>query len=320
LRIFCASGHHLSFTKAAHQLRVTQAAVSHQIATLEEFLGVRLFRRVGRGVVLSTEGASYLIAVQEALAHLEQATSRLRAAGDEASVICSIATTIAMRWLVPNQRAFNLLHPNIEVRLSLTERFVDFDRENVDIAIRYGTGQWPGLVSDLLFREVLVPVCSPDLLRGRGKLEHPEDLKLHTLLHTSANLKDWGCWFAAQNVKGIDTRSGPIFDQPHLAFQAAAHGLGIAMADRWLVHGDLAAGRLIIPYDGALSRAEGYYVVGRAASRDSLHVGTFWQWLLDQANNAMPRVVPRAPQGGAIMTAAHRQFTANFQPRPREAQ
>lgn len=293
LRVFSVCGQQLSFTKAARELRVTQAAVSHQIAALEEFVGVHLFRRSGRGVVLTAEGASYLIAVREALSHLEQATIRLRAGRGVASVVCSIATTIAMRWLVPNLRTFNLLHPGVEVRLSLTERFVDFDRENVDIAIRYGCGQWPGLVSDLLFCEVLVPVCSPDLLRRRS-LVQPEDLKLHTLLHASASLKDWEHWLAAQNVSGIDTRGGLTFEQPHLVLQAAADGLGVAMADRWLVRADLSAGRLTIPFDGALIRSEGYYIVGRAASRNSLHVGAFWQWLLAQANDGMSSEALRA--------------------------
>lgn len=293
LRVFSASGQHLSFTKAARELKVTQAAVSHQIAALEDFLGVHLFRRSGRGVLLTAEGATYLIAVREALAHLEQATTRLRAGRGETNVVCSIATTIAMRWLVPNLRAFNLLQPGIEVRLSLTERFVDFDRENVDIAIRYGTGQWQGLVTDLLFREVLVPVCSPDLLR-RGSLAHPEDLKLHTLLHASAGLKDWESWLAAQEVGGVDTRGGLTFEQPHLVLQAAADGLGVAMADRWLVRADLAAGRLTIPFEGALIRSEAYYVVGRVASRNSIHVGAFWQWLLAQANDGMTSDSPPA--------------------------
>jgi LysR family glycine cleavage system transcriptional activator len=286
LRVFNAAGQHLSFTKAARELKVTQAAVSHQIATLEDFLGVHLFRRSGRGVVLTAEGMSYLIAVREALAHLEQATTRLRAGRGEASVVCSIATTIAMRWLVPNLHIFNLLNPRIEIRLSLTERYVDFDRENVDIAIRYGDGRWPGLVSDLLFREVIVPVCSPDFLRRR-RLARPEDLHLHTLLHASTSLKDWACWLAAQQVAGIDTKGGLTFEQPHLVLEAAADGLGVAMADRWLVRADLAAGRLTIPFDGALIRSDGYFVVGRDAARKSLHVGAFWQWLIAQASDGM---------------------------------
>ncbi|MGH8138854.1 MAG: transcriptional regulator GcvA [Steroidobacteraceae bacterium] len=283
LRVLDVCARHLSFTKGSRELRVTQAAVSHQIALLENYLGVRLFRRSGRGVVLTEAGSAYLGAVREALAHLEQATARLRAGHSAKSVDCSIATTIAMRWLVPRLRGFSIQYPQIAIRLNLTERFVNFATETVDVAIRYGTGSWPGLVGDLLFREVLVPVCSPDVLRGKPGLAGPEDLNVHTLLHASASLRDWDDWLAARGVTGVDTRSGLIFDQPHLAMQAAADGLGVALADRCLVQQDLSNGRLVIPFEGVLARAEGYYVVGTAATRDSLHAGTFWQWLLAQA-------------------------------------
>jgi len=283
LRVFEACARHLSFTRAAQELRVTQAAVSQQIANLESFLGLHLFRRVGRGVVLTEDGSMYLSAVREALAHLDLATRKLRARHNEAVVICSIATTIAMRWLVPRLRSFAALHPGTEVRLSITERYVDFDREDVDIAIRYGAGNWPGLVADLLFREVLVPVCSPELLRGEKPLARPEDLAGHTLLHAASSLRDWEHWLAATETKGVDAKGGLIFDQPHLALQAAADALGIAIADRSLVEAEIASGRLVMPFAARLARAEGYYVVGPPSARDSLHVGPFWQWLLAQS-------------------------------------
>ncbi|WP_162913111.1 transcriptional regulator GcvA [Rhodospirillaceae bacterium SYSU D60014] len=283
LRVFEVCARHLNFTKAARELRVTQAAVSQQIAGLEAYLGLHLFRRVGRGVVLTDDGTSYLIAVREALAHLDLATRKLRARRDEAVIICSIATTIAMRWLVPRLRGFTLAHPGTEVRLSITERFVDFAREDVDIAIRYGAGTWPGVVSDLLFRESLVPVCSPELLRGERPIARPADLAGHTLLHSANSLQDWAHWLAATGTNGIDAKRGLIFDQPHLALQAAADALGVAIADRSLVEAEIASGRLATPFDVKLARAEGYYVVGPAAARDSLQVGPFWHWLLAQA-------------------------------------
>jgi LysR family transcriptional regulator, glycine cleavage system transcriptional activator len=138
-------------------------------------------------------------------------------------------------------------------------------------------------VSNLLFREVLVPVCAPELLgRGAGRISI-RDLRIQKLLHAVSAPGDWKAWLTANGVKGIDARAGIVFEQPHLAVQAAADGLGIAIADRWLVHDDLAAGRLIVPFEGALARAEGYYVVGRESARDSLHIGAFWRWLLTQA-------------------------------------
>jgi LysR family glycine cleavage system transcriptional activator len=274
----------LSFTKAAEELRVTQAAVSHQIKVLEGYLGVRLFLRLGRGVRLTPEGESYFIAVREALTHLDEATVKLRAGRGRSSITCSIATTIAMRWLVPRLGSFSLQYPDTTIRLDITERFVNFASETVDIAIRYGTGRWPGLVRDLLFREVLVPVCSPQLLKGKRSLARIEDLKNYTLLHAAASLFDWQHWLAAHNATQIDSKKGLIFDQPHLALQAAADGLGIAMADRRLTQRELITGTLMIPFEGGLSRTEGYYVVGTRAARDSLDAGRFWRWLLAEAS------------------------------------
>jgi LysR family glycine cleavage system transcriptional activator len=283
LRVLDACARCLSFTRAAHDLEVTQAAVSHQIKILEGYLGVRLFRRSGRGVILTQEGDSYMTAVREALTHLDEATVKLRAGRTGGSVTCSIATTIAMRWLVPRLGGFTLQYPDTTIRLDMTERFVNFADDNVDVAIRYGDGHWPGLVRDLLFREVLVPVCSPQLLKGRRKLARIKDLENHTLLHASASLQDWGHWLKAHGVTGIDSRQGLVFDQPHLALQAAAEGLGVAMADRSLVQRELGAGTLLIPLEGGLSRREGYYVVGTSQARDSLNVGRFWRWLMAQA-------------------------------------
>lgn len=283
LRYFTVAARHSSFTLAARELRITQAAVSHQVALLERFLELRVFRRVGHGVRLTPEGEEYLSAVREALAHLEEATRRVRAGHAGPVIACSIATTIAMRWLVPRLRGFAGLYPSIEVRLSLTERFVDFSTENIDVAIRYGRGEWPGLVSSLLFREVLVPVCAPDLLRRSGGRMSARDLRTQQLLHAGGALGDWKAWLAANHVTGVNARAGIVFDQPHLAFQAAADGLGLAMADRWLVQEDLAAGRLAVPLEGMLARTEGYYVVGPGSARESLHVGPFWRWLIAQA-------------------------------------
>lgn len=283
LPVFCAAARHESFTLAARELRVTQAAVSHQVGLLERFLGLRLFRRVARGVVLTEEGSEYLSAAREALAHLEEATRRVRAGRGSCIIVCSIATTIAMRWLVPRLRSFASLNASIDVRLSITERFVDFATENVDVAIRYGSGSWPGLVSALLFREVLVPVCAPELLRRSSARLSARNLRTQKLLHAASTRGDWKAWLVANSVAGVDARAGIVFDQPHLAVQAAADGLGIAMADRWLVREDLIAGRLVVPVEGVLARAEGYYVVGPESARDSLHVGAFWRWLLTQA-------------------------------------
>ena len=283
LRVLEACARCSTFTQAAEELEVTQAAISHQIKVLEGYLGVRLFLRSGRGVVLTPEGESYAGAVREALTHLDRATVKLRAGRVDDGITCSIATTIAVRWLVPRLGGFSLQYPGIPVRLDISERFVDFGSEKVDVAVRYGDGRWPGLAQDLLFREVLVPVCSPKLLKDAGRLARIADLKNCILLHASAGLQDWGHWLRAHGATGIDPTKGLIFDQPHLALQAAAQGLGVAMADRALAQRELDAGTLSIPFGGGLPRRQGYYVVGPPKARDSLIVGRFWRWLVAQA-------------------------------------
>ena len=193
-----------------------------------------------------------------------------------------MATTIAMRWLIPRLPGFSVQYPDTRVHLDLTERFVDLAAENVDLAIRYGEGQWPDLVSELLFREILVPVCSPALLEGRHRLVSIKSLRKHTLLHASATLQDWTQWLHAHGTRDLDTSRGLVFEQPHLALQAAIDGLGIAMADRALAQRELDSGRLCIPFGAGLVRRQGYYVVGIPAARENLRTGRFWRWLRAQ--------------------------------------
>lgn len=184
--------------------------------------------KVGRGLPLNAlrvlDSCARSLSFTKAAEDLDEATVKLRAGRGGSSITCSIATTIAMRWLVPRLASFSLQYPETTIRLDITERFVNFASETVDIAIRYGRGRWPGLARDLLFREVLVPVCSPQLLKGKRKLARINDLKNYTLLHAAASLQDWQHWLTAHNATEIDSKKGLIFDQPHLALQAAADG------------------------------------------------------------------------------------------------
>ena len=305
LRFLDACARHLSFTTAAEELRVTQAAVSHQIKLLERYLGSRLFLRLGRGVRLTHEGTHYLAAVRASLTHLDHAAAKLRAGRGDSSVTCSIATTIATRWLMPKLRSFSLQFPDIVIRLDLTERFVNFSTEQVDLAIRYGRGEWPGLLSELLFAEVLVPVCSRELLQGRRGLLQIRDLKKHTLLHSSASMNDWEHWLDAHGATNVGSKKGLIFEQPHLALQAAAEGLGVAMADRALAQRDIDAGRLVIPFPGGLARSEGYYVVGKPETRNDLHCGRFWRWLVAQVNETLPETAANHVRAASAPAPAH---------------
>src|SRR6185437_10077725 len=200
LQVFESAARHLSFTHAAAELNVTQTAVSHQIRRLEEQLGVRLFLRKNRALQLTQEARDYLPAVSAAFDDLRRATDRLRHRQRTDVLMVSTTISLAAKWLVPRLGGFQEAHPGIEVRISTSTRLVDFRREEVDLAIRYGRGHWPGLRTDWLMQEDIFPVCSPSLLSGPLPLNTPEDLAQHTLLHTDMGRDEWTLWLTAAGL------------------------------------------------------------------------------------------------------------------------
>ena len=208
LRTFEAAARHLSFTRAADELFVTQAAVSHQIRTLEEHLGTALFRRMNRALMLTDEGQALLPAVREAFDLLSAGVRRVQDLCSGGALAISTTPSFAASWLVGRIARFQALHPEIELQLGATPRLVDFAREDIDCGVRYGMGDWPGLVRQRLFQTALVPVCSPSLLDGPNPLRRPEDLMRHTLLHTLDEPDDWRLWLRAAGVDGVDPTRG----------------------------------------------------------------------------------------------------------------
>src|SRR6202171_6566164 len=198
LRAFEAAARHLSFTQAASELNVTQTAISHQIKRLEEELGVRLFVRQNRARTLTPEARDYLPGIRAAFNDLRLATDRLLRKDDDHVLTVSTLASLAAKWLLPRLSAFQEAHPGIDVRITTSTSLVDFHRDNVDAAIRYGRGQWPGVRAKWLMADELFPVCSPTLANGNKPLKCPEDLRDHVLLHTSnANSDDWRLWLTA---------------------------------------------------------------------------------------------------------------------------
>ena len=261
LRAFEAAARHKSFTRAAEELNVTQTAVSHQIKTLEERLGLKLFDRRGRALRLTEAAKNYLPSVRSAFDELYDATERLIRRDGDATLTVSTLTSFAAKWLVPRLGGFQDLHPEISISITTSLASVDFDRDDVDVAIRYGRGDWPGLRVDRLISEDIFPVCSPKLLDGPHPLERPDDLAAHTLLHATVFREDWQVWLTAAKVDGVDPSSGVKFDLIMNALQAAIDGLGVALGRTPLVEGDLATGRLIAPFDISLPIEAAYYVV-----------------------------------------------------------
>src|SRR3954463_9458740 len=207
LRAFEAAARHLSFTLAAAELNVTQTAISHQIRRLEEELGIRLFIRQNRALALTPEARDYLPGVRAAFNDLRLATDRLLRKDDDKVLTVSTLASLAAKWLLPRLTDFQEHHPGIDVRITTSTSLVDFQRDNVDAAIRYGRGQWAGLRADWLMADELFPVCSPSLLRGDKPLQRPEDLRGYPLLHTSnANSDDWRLWLTAAGPPGQHPR------------------------------------------------------------------------------------------------------------------
>ncbi len=281
LRAFEAAARHLSFTRAADELNVTQTAISHQIRRLEEQLGVRLFVRHNRALGLTREAEAYLPSVRSAFEDLRRATARLQRGERDGTLTVSTTASLAAKWLVTRVAAFQDAHPGIEVRITTSSHLVDFQREDVDMAVRYGRGNWPGLRAQWLMAEDIFPVCSPALLHGDKPLRSPEDLAHHTLLHASVSREDWQLWLTAAGLPvSLAARRGLTFDQSFMAVQAAVEGLGIALGRTRFVEADIAAGRLVVPFDVVLPADAGFYIVAPEETADTPRIALFRDWLI----------------------------------------
>ncbi|MCK1338264.1 LysR family glycine cleavage system transcriptional activator [Bradyrhizobium sp. LB1.3] len=287
LRAFEAAARHLSFTLAASELNVTQTAISHQIRRLEEELGIRLFVRQNRALALTPEARDYLPGVRAAFNDLRLATDRLLRKDDDKVLTVSTLASLAAKWLLPRLTDFQEHHPGIDVRITTSTSLVDFQRDNVDAAIRYGRGQWPGLRADWLMADELFPVCSPSLLHGGKPLRSPEDLKSHMLLHTSnANSDDWRLWLTAAGLPAdIARQPGITFDMIFMTIQAAIDGIGVAMGRTSYVRDDIAKGRLVVPFKIALPADAGFYLVAPEGRREAPKLAAFREWMIAATQN-----------------------------------
>ncbi|WP_299495550.1 transcriptional regulator GcvA [uncultured Shewanella sp.] len=279
VKAFEAAARQLSFTRAAEELFVTQAAVSHQIKALEEFLGLKLFRRKNRSLLLTEEGQSYFLDIKDLFVQLSDATDRLLARSAIGSLTVSTSPSFAIQWLVPRLSKFSELNPDIDVRIKAVDNEQSSLSDDVDVAIYYGQGHWPGVHADKLRNEVLIPVCSPMLLKGPKPLNTPSDLKNHTLLH-DASRQDWQAWFKQTGVGDINVNQGPIFSHSSLVLQAAAYGQGVALGYSVLASPDIKAGRLICPFPDVLVSKNAYYLVCEQNLAEVGKITAFREWML----------------------------------------
>ncbi len=282
LKAFEAAARHESFTKAADELSVTQGAVSHQVKALEAELGLRLFNRERQRLVITDGGRRYLEVVRDAFDRLAVGTQRLLQLQKTGALTVTTSPNFASKWLVHRIGRFIEAHPDIDLRVGASHRHIDFAREDIDLAVRHGDGQWPGLSVTRLCVEELFPVCSPKFIRGRGALRVPADLGRHTLLHVN-DRRDWGKWLEAADVATADIDRGPIFNQASMAIDAAIDGQGIALARTALAAWDLCAGRLVRPFAVSLKAPYAYWIVCPKSTADLPKIATFRDWLLAEA-------------------------------------
>lgn len=288
LRAFTVAARHLSFVRAAEELSVTPAAVGQQVRLLEDHLGFALFKRAGRQMLLTDEAQALLPGLVEGFERLAIALDAPGQLSRDGVLTVSVAPSFAAKWLVPRLDAFQESYPQIDVRVSAAMQVVDFQNGDVDCAIRYGPGHYPGLEVTRLLSESVIPVCAPELARADPRLDAPADLTGHTLIHDDgperdASCPDWRMWLKAAGVDGIDVTRGPRFDQASLVLEAAVGGRGVALAKARLAQADLRAGRLVRLFDLSQPVRFAYHFVVPATKARLPRVTAFRDWLRAEA-------------------------------------
>ncbi|MEM1236442.1 MAG: transcriptional regulator GcvA [Pseudomonadota bacterium] len=295
LRAFEAAARHLSFSQAAAELGVTPGAISHQIKTLEEWAGTPLFHRLTRALRLTPAGEAALPLLSEGFDRLSDGAHLLQARRDDPLLTLSVSPGFGSLWLLPRLESFRRTHPDIELRIDGTDRLVDIAKGDADLAIRYGQGGYSGVLSDRLFSMRATPVCSPDLLASGPALTSPADLANHTLLHVEWKEAEgsWRTWLLAAGSTAVDPFKGPRFTKEEMAVRAALNGEGIALIGDRMAADHIASGRLVRPFEAALSTplVFAYFLLTPKSRQDDPKITTFRSWLLAEAHsqeNASP--------------------------------
>jgi LysR family transcriptional regulator, glycine cleavage system transcriptional activator len=281
LKAFEAAARHESFTRAAEELCVTQGAVSHQVKALEAELAIKLFNRERQRLIITEAGRDYLTVVRDALDRIAVGTERLLQRQSAGVLTVSTSPDFAAKWLVHRLGHFAEAHPSIDLRVSAAMHHVDFAREDVDMAVRHGDGNWPGLDAAQLSTEHLFAICSPKLLSGR-RLGKPADLLKFPLIHLDSRA-DWTRWLRAAGVSEDNVKHGPVLNRASMVIDAAINGQGIALARTTLAAWDLINGRLVRPFAEALRLSKTYWIICPKAVSNLPKIVTFRDWVLAEA-------------------------------------
>jgi LysR family glycine cleavage system transcriptional activator len=289
LKAFEAAARHESFTRAAEELCVTQGAVSHQVKALEAELAVKLFNRERQRLLITEAGRDYLAVVRDALDRIAAGTERLIERQGTGVLTVSTSPDFAAKWLVHRLGHFAEAHSEIDLRVSATLHHVDFAREEVDLAVRHGDGNWPGLDTVRLSSEQLFAVCSPKLLSGRRRLNGVGDIPKFPLIHLD-NRRDWAKWLQDVGIDVADVTHGPVLNRASMVIDAAIDGQGIALARTTLAAWDLINGRLVRPFPDTMPVSRPYWIVCPKAAATLPKIATFREWLLVEASSDLDRL------------------------------
>jgi len=279
LRAFEAAARHLSVKAAAEELCVTPGAVSQLVRQLEEHLGVKLFERVNRGILLTQAGRDYLPPVRNAFRQIAQATQRLAAFADAGTLTLSVTPFFASAWLMPRLQRFRDAHPGIDLHIVTSTALADFARAGVDVAVRHGAGRYPGLRSYRVASVEIVPVAAPALVERLGLPSSPADLARWPHVH-DADRKGWSLWFQANGVDDVALPRGPSFDDASLLLGAVLAGQGAGLLPAAMVAHEVGAGRLVSLAKPAHMETFAYYLVYPEARQDNPKVAALRDWIL----------------------------------------
>lgn len=293
LHVFEATARHLSFQQAAAELEVTPTAVSHQIKVLEGHLGLPLFRRRPRPLALTEAGQILYPAVRDGFAAIANAIAQLKPVPESTHLTVSVTPVFATKWLVPRLSEFQYVHPDLDLRLQASNAVVDLQAQTVDLAIRYGRGDYPEFTARKLMSDVFIPVCSPRLLDDKPPLKEPHDLVHYPLLHFEwihygPKAPNWKNWFALAGVTDIQPNRGPKFNEETLAIQAAIAGQGVALCSNIHVTDDLTLGFLAQPLELALEGFNYSVVYLKNHPKEEL-ILKFVTWLVEVASDSTIR-------------------------------
>ncbi|MEO5701937.1 MAG: transcriptional regulator GcvA [Casimicrobiaceae bacterium] len=300
LRAFEAVARTGSLSRAGEALHLTHGAISHQVKALEEELGVRLVERAGRGIRLTDEGERFATRVRGALAEIGAAMSEIVNQKNPRQLTVSVVPSFAARWLLPRMRKFMNEHPEIDIDVRATLNLADFRRDDVDVAVRYGMGSWPGLTAQLLMEDAFSPVCSPHL--PQGVPAQPQDMARYTLLRSEDEY--WEPWFRAAGLPWPEPTRGPTFNDSAHMLQAAAEGQGIALGRSSLTSMDLLNGTLVQPFPITVPSDRKFYLVYPPSFSASPKLAVFRTWLVGEISGmaeptAKLRTVPASPRRAA---------------------